>query len=144
MKTLDEVIKAHEFCVNASITGAMCKECPVFAEPDCGVRDDALHYLKKYREKLDTESALPDYYELVDFWTEQQANPPLSWEQLKQMEGRPVWVEWTGIPRWGIVDGIFIDAYGVENLCVSVPHDYLHFDKRMQGQTWQAYRKERG
>lgn len=136
MKTLDEVITAHEFCVNASITGAVCEECPAFAKPDCGIREDALHYLKEYREKLDTESALPDYYELVDFWAEQQANPPLTWEQLKQMEGKPVWVE--PVKEWMLITEIDKEEDQVWLLSL----DGQDYD--FGSHNWQAYRKERG
>lgn len=119
MKTLDEVIALLE------------------DERRCDVpqfKDDLLHHLKEYKNlQMGYIRAIADL----------EDNPPLTWDELKGMEGKPVWVEWTGIDRWGVVDGIFTDAFGVENLCISVPHDYLHFDRRMKEQTWEAYRKER-
>ena len=50
MKTLDEVIKALEFCCDD--TEVSCEDCPAFAEPDCRIKYDALHYLKEYRETV--------------------------------------------------------------------------------------------
>ena len=134
MKTLDEVITAHEFCVNASITGAICKECPAFVEPDCGVREDALHYLKEYREIED------EYYELKDWWAEEYViNDPLDWEELKQMVGRPIWIQENDHGYWIIIDNFFITSYGYHWLnsaegCLA---------KEDMGISWQAYRKER-
>ena len=144
MKTLNEVIKALEICS----THLRCMDgCPYYRNecPLYEMEKDALHYLREYQHWQDIMEEVPSYYEFVKMqnsWKEQQGNPPLTWETLKTMEGKPVWFEWTGSPMWGIVDGIYTNAYGVENLVICIPHDYLHFDKRMQGQVWQAYRKE--
>lgn len=92
MKTLDEVIKAHEFCVNASITGAVCEECPAFAKPDCEIREDALHYLKEYKDYTDTMCALPDYYEWV------HSAEPERTAKVKDLERRSeTSMSWEGI-----------------------------------------------
>ena len=67
MKTLDEVIF----------------EAPYSPTP---WEADALHYLKEYRKIED------EYEELKDWWAEEHAeNVPLSWDELKQMDGKPVW-----------------------------------------------------
>lgn len=50
MKTLDEVIKALEYCTGFDFV--RCQDCPGYSEPDCGVQNDALHYLKEYHEHL--------------------------------------------------------------------------------------------
>lgn len=72
MKTLDEVIKAFEYTYeNDPIAWTY------------GV--DALHYLKEYQKQRDQIDALPDYYDLVNFWTKSQANPELTWDELKNM-----------------------------------------------------------
>ena len=55
MKTLDEVIKAMESC---NCHDFVCHQCPYYDDDDeVGCRsddkeEDALHYLKEYREKL--------------------------------------------------------------------------------------------
>ena len=53
MKTLDEVIKAFEWCLNDA--NDECDGCPYYSnqETDCHVRNvDALHYLKEYQKIL--------------------------------------------------------------------------------------------
>ena len=54
MRTLDEVIKAIEYNTSGLPKGAM--NCLFCNKPDCGVRNDALHYLKEYRKHLVQES----------------------------------------------------------------------------------------
>lgn len=141
MRTLDEVIEIASDWTNGF--------------DEMSIEKQMLHYLKMYRsdqiqweaDREDWRDKWESYIEArkrhLDAVKELKRNDPLTWDELKMMEGKPVWVEWTGSPRWGIVDGIYKDAFGVENLVVCVPHDYLHFDKRMQGDLWQAYRKER-
>jgi hypothetical protein len=131
MKTLDEVIDELE---------------------DEGLFADALHYLKH----------LQDYYEIsangglltpeprsVEIgsgvgikWHE--PNPPLTWDELRQMEGKPVWVEYddhfpgrkgTKFKEWEVIDVIFDDR-----LVAKGEWDY---HKNEMGHVWQAYRKER-
>ena len=53
MKTLDEVIKAIDFCKSGDLS--KCKDCPYIGtcELDYAVLSaDALHYLKEYRETV--------------------------------------------------------------------------------------------
>ena len=116
MKTLTEVIEAQERCG----TYPNCHFCFLHAGPVCGWIRDALYYLKMYRsDKAHWEADKKAYEDerqkaihatkkareryialakdtkdelavLRDFWAEQQANPALSWEELKQMEDKPV------------------------------------------------------
>lgn len=104
---------------------------------------DALHYLREYRDKheemLQMEEAL-GYCEMAE-------NRPLTWDELKQMEGKPVWVELTfpegAYSHWGIIWGFpkagyeFMELWGF--------HEIQSFSvmQKEQGKTWQAYRKER-
>ena len=117
MKTLDEVIF----------------EAPYTPTP---WEVDALSYLKEYKE-------------LSKMWNDrldkENSNSALTWEQLKQMEGKPVWVKYcNGVSRWEIVcqfgtlqnqDNYFFTHIGIES-------DNTHKQSE-QGQRWQAYRKER-
>lgn len=139
MKTLDEVIEQFEKQMEKGQAKILC----------VGTLDsipDALHYLEH----------LKDYYEIsangglltpeplsaeigsgVEIkWHE--PNPPLDWDELRQMEGKPVWLEWTGEPSWG-----FVDYFTEDFIFFDVPHSYLKFEIKLKGQTWQAYRKER-
>ena len=132
MKTLDEVIKKFETCNDNETT---CSSCP-YVSSECACDADALHYLKEYKNYQDTMCALPDYYE----WIHSADNPPLNWEELRTMDGKPVWVAGTILlSHWLIIDEvkeemmIATDRYGVR-----VP-----LFKNVIGNAWQAYRRER-
>ena len=144
MKMLDEVIKALEICSNSYYCStAKHGVCPYFGESDMGCmkepEKDALHYLKEYRERQENL----DQFETYQF----EQNRPLSWGELRQMEGKPVWVELTypegAYSHWGIIWGFpkagyeFMELWGF--------HDIVSFSvmEKEQGKTWQAYRKER-
>lgn len=65
-------------------------------------------------------------------------NDPLTWDELRQMEGKPVWVEWYDHKEWFLIDSIdkkkvvFRAKSGFGWHCI-----------RRESETWQAYRKER-
>lgn len=143
MKTLDEVIKAMENCYGPD--AECCDKCQYTKEISagsiclkCDLEDDALHYLKEFQglskmwnDKLDKE----------------QENQPLDWETLKQMEGKPVWMEYEdGKGGWVIV-GKFFSLFEHEELDAYVYMYYLHnkieCSKELYGSYWKAYRKER-
>jgi hypothetical protein len=138
MRTLEEVIKAVEEdleCANESYP-------EVFYDYDN--HKDALHYLKEYRETKKHLACL-DHHEIRGDNTQVVNNPPLTWDELKTMEGKPVWVELPNSNRtaWGLNDGIYVDSFFHEIITIKVLHDLWHLDKEQMGKTWQAYRKER-
>lgn len=154
MRTLDEVIEAERHCI-----GNGCRGCPydiVTYGGSCECDEDALYYLEKYRDNFearndqveryqkaakDCEEILTDYVALKQYWAEQQENEPLSWDELRQMEGMPVWIE-IGLlpPRWFLIEGFNGDQMvGVDALSVRVP---FYKDGFGPGRC-QAYRKER-
>ena len=131
MKTLDEVIeKIEEFWV-----------CPSSDEADeyCDlmeVREDALQYLKEYRG-------------LLKMWNDkldkEQENQPLTWDELRTMEGKPIWVESSSSfnrRRWMFVGEWFDDD---EMRLFDMGYDYPDYVSKnsYESGTWQAYRKER-
>ena len=139
MKTLDEVIKAWSICFSDN-SRSNCTGCPYADEDGESAcfnhdREDALIYLKAYqwqmtnpdgdRQQLEKCRAL-----LSDFYR----NDPLSWEELKQMAGMPVWVE--PCKEWMLITEIETE-----------PHIWLlsldGLDYDMTLHNWQAYRKER-
>lgn len=77
-------------------TSGGCEGCPY--DPDCESYkkwDEALHYLKQL-QKIEDE-----YEELKDWWAEEHAeNVPLSWDELKQMDGKPVWWVHGEVGEW--------------------------------------------
>ena len=145
MKTLNEVIKAYEYCVDNKYMD--CRGCPYenkeYGEAACCDDDkkDALHYLKilQAMEKRTAE-------QLEELKEEFRPNDPLTWSELKQMEGKPVWVEYnlhlsdkdarTRSRMWIIVQKIMPWRQDDELITVG-------FGKKEMGKTWQAYRKER-
>lgn len=131
MKTLDEVI--DELKAWKSITNS---------ESEFDLAINAIHYLNKY-QKIEDE-----YEELKDWWAEEHAeNVPLTWDELKEMEGEPVWVEekysfcddWHG--QWEVIRNIWDNEYS------DVPYLWMTDDenryKDTLGEIWQAYRKKR-
>ena len=143
MKTLDEVIKAYELCIHPNIR---CLECP-YHEDGCpeNRKQDAFHYLLEYRDiKVQAEEAISKQLKIK--FTEY--NDPLTWDELKQMEGKPVWVEWIsgtwkGLNKWVILSRID-DDYLVFTASDVAGQSYNGQLRLMNlGKTWQAYRKER-
>ena len=130
MKTLDEVIKALEYCTGFDFV--RCQDCPGYCEPDCGTQNDALQYLKMYRELADDSEAFAEWKE----------NPALTWDELRNMEGKPVWV----VPEaekgyWFVIEFFHNNPYyGGDRVCFT--NDVI-FNRCDLGKTWQAYRKER-
>ena len=85
MKSLDEVITANECCDHGE-PDSRCEDCPYNGIGACCAEreSDALHYLK------DMKNLEEDYNILYNkYWREfnqQQENPPLTWDELKQMD----------------------------------------------------------
>lgn len=142
MRTLDEVIKAVEEdleCANESYP-------EVFYDYDN--HKDALHYLKEYRETKKHLACL-DHHESRGDNTQVVNNPPLTWEELKTMEGKPVWVEYNFCidnkdfrdksKRWCIVRE-FEHWYDEE---IIITENGFVLSKNEQIKDWQAYRKKR-
>ena len=65
-----------------------------------------------------------------------QLNEPLTLDELRKMDGEPVWVQSPGVPeygRWAIVEGVG------EN-CLFLRDDFTCHD---YGKTWLAYRHKK-
>ena len=127
MKTLDEVIAELE---------------------DEGLFADALHYLKVLKDILDPlkvkkithEITCPQCNSVIAILFP-ESNEPLTWDELKQMEGKPVWVEYGTFSDsgWALISEIreqgcieFLLPFGLS----------LVMQKGAIGKTWQAYRKK--
>ena len=137
MKTLNDVIDAMERC---SIPHYFdCKGCPYEdddAETGCRPEDrdaDVLHYLKvlqkMQRAQPVTKGECDELY-----------NNPLTWQEIQQMEGKPVWVERPEWKEWLLISEIdgdkceiyFRDKWGNGVIANARNVGY-----------WRAYRKER-
>ena len=142
MKSFDEVTKALSICGRHFD----CKGCPyenVSYPTEIGntckdiMHYDALYYMKGYERisaKLE-KIALGNIMETL----EKLDNPPLTWEELKTMEGKPVWVEERDCYYWAVI-GKYESTTSHEFLCL---RGLFLMDKDDYGKTWQAFRKER-
>ena len=66
-----------------------------------------------------------------------QPNEPLTWGELAEMEGQPVYIVETGAWRyWALVTHVGKDA--ADFVTVHDPDDYG--DKELYGESWAAYR----
>ena len=128
MKTLDEVIETAPY-VGTEWT------------------NDALHYLKEYRDHMKNEiielqEEVKKQKEMIEF-----LEKPLTWDKLKQMFHKPIWIETKTKKGWVIINNFEAVTPSSENMnVIHTSHrgaKYSHFARHLMGQTWQAYRKER-
>ena len=106
--------------------------------------DDAIAHLddtlSDTRRKWSCESCRMEHVQLRAWLAElreikQERNTPLTLDELRQMDGEPVWVQSPGVPeygRWAIVEGVG------EN-CLFLRDDFTCHD---YGKTWLAYRQK--
>ena len=94
------------------------------------------NYRYQNAEKLDFEDAL---WMAISALRQQKTvtnrNEPLTLDELRKMDGEPVWVQSPGVPeygRWAIVEGVG------EN-CLFLRDDFTCHD---YGKTWLAYRQK--
>ena len=134
MKALDEVISTMEY--EATYNSGEARDYDA----------DTLYYLK------DMKNLAEDYDILYNkYWREynqQQANPALTWDELRTMEGKPVWVEYNlqigdkefrdKSKRWCIVRE-FKPWHDTE---IIITENGFVLSKNEQIKYWQAYRKE--
>ena len=119
MKTLDGVIKSLEEMID--LTDADSESEGYY------LAMDSIEYLKEYREMLDNV----------------EPNEPLEWNTLHAYVGKPVWVSRVGKNRWAIVAGFYMDAFGIEKVCIWMPHDYWNLKKEEVESIVKVYRKEK-
>lgn len=158
MKTLDEVIERFEDDLHATEADS---QLIMLFDRDVA---DALHYLKEYRSKQDTiaeqlteleqkndhvcelaKTVCEEYDRLCNRLAEEYSNDALSWDELKQMEGKPVWVEEKY--RKGDLKSSgwwLIDYWNDDQICLRDQggNPWFIYQAGM-GWAWNAYRKER-
>lgn len=142
-ETLDEAIEALVFC-----SEGLCEYCP-FNKEDRNLCEDAkcavaLGYLKEYKKKcedlINVTKDLKKQYILNNLTNNRTL---LTWEELKTMEGEPVWIEllyhhpeqkyeyWDIIKRFDIIEDY--------EVIVLSKTGYLY--KSLLGREWKAYRR---
>lgn len=169
MKSLDEVIKAYEYCIDDSYRD--CRGCPYGCEDGesgCHYAEekiDALHYLKELRDMTDipmeyfesggTLQNFADTSQIIcpkchsEFVILPEANNALTWSELKQMEGKPIWLEYNfqignkefrdKSKRWCII----MEFKPWHDTEIIITENGFVLSKNDQIKNWQAYRKER-
>jgi len=147
MKTLDEVIEKCQGYVDDVVREWDKQGCPRPFDDMV----DALCYLKEYRTEKKILRDRKEHYEYWEnkYYAELEKNEPLDWETLKQMEGKPVWVECNRGGHidngWRVILHVNRPECGCEDAmyCISAPCKKCTFQHKNLGKTWQAYRKER-
>lgn len=156
MKTLDKLIREADDC-NENLNCNNCKHESNYegCEIDWKAWEkDALDYLKKYRQTrkdlLDGMKRLEEKEMMfIHAMDDTENNHPLSWEELKSMKGKPVWVElnseYGNFSHWGIIRNFLKIGREFEYMELLGYYDIVTFSviKEDQGKKWQAYRKER-
>lgn len=158
MKTLDEVIESITTQSGLEIRNVRKPERDRFWV-DRDTYNDALHYLKMYRsdqiqweadrklwvdKQKQVDEARQKYIDKLKELEIGTLNDPLTWDELKGMEGKPVFVEAESLsvgvsPYWK--DWYIIKSFSNDEFMYC--NDGFEWAKKMQGRLWQAYRKER-
>ena len=136
MRTLDEVIEIASDWTNGF--------------DESSIEKQMLHYLKEYQQTVKWVEINAEQFEQTrEFIRKATANNPLTWDELKQMVGKPVWVEYNlqigdkefrdKSKRWCII-GEFKPWKDTE---ITITKNGFVLSKREQINDWQAYRKER-
>ena len=143
MKSLDDVIKSFDVCMNAR----GCRNCPYAVYDEDGFEEylecskqeeDAFSYLIEYRKLLN------EYRKPKDWMAEEpDINDPLSWDDLQSMEGKPVWLESMVKKSWAIFDGTYVRHEVVCGVFAIGQWNSGMFPRGEIGKTWNVYRKER-
>ena len=144
MRTLSEVIEIASDWTNGF--------------DEMSIEKQMLHYLKEYRNKEMFYNQSVDHMVLMMnehedrvamYLAEMHKNNPLTWSELKQMEGKPIWLEYNfqigdkefrdKSKRWCII-GEFKPWHDTE---ITITENGFVLSKNEQVKCWQAYRKER-
>ena len=142
MKSIYDVINALSICGRHEKCCIGCPYQAVLYPTSVGntcrdvKNDDAVYYLKQYiMSRKHFEYLEEEYYKAI---VEMEKNPPLTWDEICQMAGKPIWVENDG---WEIVDGCTsIDFTSISGAIFRRYNDESYGN---YGTDWNAYRKEK-
>ena len=144
MKTLNEVIQALDSCMPD------CDECFFYCEGDGCVLSDAPRYLKEYRNreefyKLSIQRCIDLQYKLEKTIAEYLSmnNPSLTWMELCEMEGKPVYWMHGEVGEWLTIYSV--PTLGNKQTCIYATtcsgHEVWIYSRDLD--KYQYYRKER-
>lgn len=95
--------------------------------------------IARYLEAVkNCEKAENKYYMLCEL--NRQPNNPLTWDELKTMVGKPVWVEALLYKQWAIIAYVGDEHLRFEGVSLYAPESRVYMG---EDDGWQAYRKER-
>ena len=143
MKTLDEVIEIASDWTNGfdemSIEKQMLYYLKMYRSDKAQYEADRKHWeddlSQKLREFDEAKDKLIAKYKELEIGT---LNEPLTWDELKTMEGKPVWVEADYFEKgWFLVDASLVDIWVTGYDCAE-----HQLREENIGVSWQAYRKE--
>lgn len=148
METLDEVILTFAGCFLQSRKEWCIENCPYLQNDEqmCrrDVLTDALHYLREYQrdKQIFAYDVARRNFELSE------RNDPLTWQELTQMKGKPVWDEGKTVKHWTIITGIYYDDLNEGYVLLTYYSERngaqtIRRKRSTMGKTWNAYRKER-
>ena len=160
MKTLDEVISGFECCYINTDCENDCdgERCPYMdGEKSCEIRlrEDTIDYLKEYKH---TRQKLLDDMKILEFKAEIftnamkdiENNPPLTWEELRQMVGKPIWIEYDnrGIeilsePKQWVIISLIDNTSVMPEISLVGKWKTFWMQKEFMGKHWDAYKKEK-
>ena len=158
MRNLDEVITALGYCLKSDEMGNCNGNCPYIhcCDPESNiVKKDALYFLKEYRsEKGHWEADRKGYEDWIERYKDarekhQQAviklkqNPPLSWAELREMEGKPVWIELLNHDMWVDSEWWVIGEVRKDDIILATYLDEMELCEEDIGVLWNAFRKKR-
>lgn len=151
MKTLDEVIASLKICATNYCSNPEYGDCPYMDDKyNCNISQrnaDALYYLNTiyttenlYHDAINELNAIKD-----EDWKDR--NFPLTWDELRQMEGKAVWIDSVPLVRRWVIIKKFHPIGGNKNLFDMEVEDGGHFLRKNMRRDdpawWQAYRKEK-
>ena len=138
MNTLEEVIEIASDWTNGF--------------DEMSIEKKMLHYLKEYKNVDENyQKAIAHVIEVIDHYEKMVAdylsvnNPALTWDELKLMEGKPLWVEeyyYNGQKKsagWWLVDTQDDEQIVLRDQAGNPWYAYFI----SMGTDWKAYRKER-
>lgn len=149
MKSLNEVIKDLQEQIDDDMNCEYSSNWIV----DKDDVEDAIHYMKELKEARDIIATAREEAKIqleafkADIMNKMTDNPPLTWEELRQMEGKPVFIDSIPLVRRWVVIKKFHPYGGNKNLFDMEVNDGAHFLRKNMRRDdpawWQAYRKER-
>lgn len=172
LKSLEEVMNALSICGRHSKCCIGCPYQDISYPTRIGntckdvLHDDALWYLKNYRSDMQMYAENQKFWEdelkqkIKDFGDAKDRyiarlkeldigtlSNPLTWGELRSMEGKPVWVDsHCDFVGWAIVCNALADR--VHFVIGHYDGNFLTYEMTLPkctfGMIWQAYRKERG